>query len=113
MHDLGDAMTHCGLENIVMEMEVITMTYEDVMGLMHDLKKLGASNINTGRHRGLTGKRKLDMVLAAYEEFRKEGRVPASFEVIYGHAWKPGKTKTSKTSGNTAYIPVDSLKKRA
>lgn len=113
MHDLGDAMTHCGLEDIVMEMEIFTMTYENGMGLMRDLQKLGARNINPGRQKGLTGKGKLNSVLTNYEAFRRDGRLPASFEVIYGHAWKAEKAKPQMTRGDTAYVSVDSLKRRA
>jgi malonyl-CoA O-methyltransferase len=58
------------------------------MTLMRDLKELGAHNINPGRGQGLTGPRKLKAVMAAYEHFRQsDGLLPATYEVVYGHAW--------------------------
>ena len=41
------------------------------------------------RRHGLTGRGRLAGVRAAYEALREDGRLPATFEVIYGHAWKP------------------------
>jgi malonyl-CoA O-methyltransferase len=72
-----------------MDMEMITMTYADAGALMRDLKAIGAQNARADRRRGLTGRRKWQRMLAALEEFRRDGRLPASFEIIYGHAWKP------------------------
>jgi malonyl-CoA O-methyltransferase len=31
---------------------------------------------------------------AAYENLRRDGRLPASFEIVYGHAWKPARRLT-------------------
>ena len=89
MHDIGDALLHSGYSMPVMDMEYITLTYEDVRGVMKDLKAIGAHNVLHGRPRGLFGKSAWRQVLDRYEAKRKEGRLPATFEVIYGHAWKP------------------------
>jgi len=72
-----------------MDMEMITMTYADAAALMRDLKAIGAQNARSDRRRSLTGRRRWQRMLAALEEFRRDGRLPASFEVVYGHAWKP------------------------
>ena len=55
MHDIGDMLVHAGFANPVMDMEVLTLTYESVEQLMRELKALGAHNIAQGRGRGLTG----------------------------------------------------------
>ncbi len=89
MHDIGDALLHSGFSMPVMDMEYITLTYEDVKGVMKDLKAIGAHNALQGRPRGLFGKTAWHRVLEHYESRRKEGRLPATFEVVYGHAWKP------------------------
>jgi malonyl-CoA O-methyltransferase len=73
----------------VMDMEVLTLTYESVEQLMRELKALGAHNIARGRGRGLTGRGILRQLKHRYELRRLDGRLPATFEVIYGHAWKP------------------------
>jgi malonyl-CoA O-methyltransferase len=89
MHDIGDMLVHAGFSNPVMDMEVVTLTYQSVEQLMRELKALGAHNIAAGRERGLTGRRALQGVKERYEPRRREGRLPATFEVIYGHAWRP------------------------
>ncbi len=97
MHDIGDALIQCGLAEPVMDSETFTLTYPSLNKLMGDLKELGAHNVTAGRPRGLTGKGKLQTLGRAYEAFRLNGSLPATFEVIYGHAWAPKSGKTSQT----------------
>lgn len=89
MHDIGDALVRAGFVEPVMDVEHLTLTYDDVYGLMRDLKQIGAHNINTGRAAGLTGPRRMRAFEAAYERFRHDGRLPATYEVVYGTAWAP------------------------
>ena len=63
---------------------------------MGDLKHLGAHNITAGRPRGLTGRRRLQRMLQAYETYRHDGVLPASYEVVYGHAWVPSSQPESR-----------------
>jgi malonyl-CoA O-methyltransferase len=88
MHDLGDMLVHAGLADPVMEMEMITLEYSCVEAVMRDLKAIGARNAQPGRPRGLAGRARFREVIAGYERFRRDGVLPASYEVIYGHAWK-------------------------
>ncbi len=88
MHDIGDALLRAGFAEPVMDMEIMTLTYPDLHALMMDLKHIGAANLTQGRLRGLTGKARMQAVQAAYERYRlDDARLPATFEVIYGHAW--------------------------
>jgi malonyl-CoA O-methyltransferase len=89
MHDIGDMLVHSGFATPVMDMEYITVTYDDVMSLMRDLKAIGAQNATEGRRRSLTGKTAWRNVISRYESLSKDGKLPATFEVVYGHAWKP------------------------
>lgn len=89
MHDIGDMLVRAGLADPVMDMETITLTYADAGAMMRDLKALGAHNATAGRLRGLTGRSRWQRMLTALETNRRDGRLPASFEVVYGHAWKP------------------------
>lgn len=89
MHDIGDLLVFSGFATPVMDMEYITLTYNDVMAIMRDLKAIGAHNVTAGRHRGLTGKSGWQRVIEQYESLRQAGKLPATFEVVYGHAWKP------------------------
>ena len=97
MHDIGDLLVQNGFATPVMDMEVITLTYEDVKQMMHDLKLIGAHNVTQGRRHGLTGKNIWRQAINQYETLRLEGKLPATFEVIYGHAWKPQSRKAILT----------------
>ena len=88
MHEVGDALLEAGFINPVMDMEMITMTYQTVRQLMRDLKNIGASNTHHQRQKGLMGKVKLHAFEQAYHTFKtEEGLLPATWEIIYGHAW--------------------------
>lgn len=89
MHDLGDMLIHSGFAEPVMDMEIITLTYDDVKAVMQDLRNIGAHNATAGRRQGLMGKTAWQRVLENYECQRREGKLPATFEIVYGHAWKP------------------------
>ncbi|HUF21994.1 MAG TPA: malonyl-ACP O-methyltransferase BioC [Burkholderiales bacterium] len=90
MHDIGDMLIGSGLADPVMDMEHFTLTYPQVRDLMRELKALGAHNASRDRARGLTGRRTLARVEEHYARLRDgDGRLPATFEVVYGHAWKP------------------------
>ncbi len=89
MHDIGDALMRHGFAEPVMDTEYLTMTYRDALTLMKDLKQIGAHNVMQGRSRHLTSRTQLKQMLAAYEQFRHDGVLPASYEVVYGHAWVP------------------------
>ncbi len=96
MHDIGDMLVHAGFSEPVMDMEYITLTYDDVKSVLHDLKAIGAHNATKGRGQGLMGKSAFGRLLANYERLRKDGKLPATYEIIYGHAWKPEPRKTSE-----------------
>ena len=89
MHNIGDAMLEAGMAEPVVDVDRLQVTYADVPSLMRDLKTLGAHNVTRDRQRGLTGKGRLRAMYQAYEGFRRDGRLPASYEVVYGHAWAP------------------------
>lgn len=89
MHDIGDLLVNNRFSTPVMDMEYITLTYDDVISVMRDLKAIGAHNVIHGRQLGLMGKQRWRQAIDAYETLRQGGKLPATFEVIYGHAWKP------------------------
>ena len=93
MHDIGDALVRAGFSAPVLDVERFTLTYDDVQSVMRDLKSIGAHNATAGRARGLLGRGFLQKLAASYEQFRlgakqDGGKLPATFEVVYGHAWR-------------------------
>ena len=88
MHDLGDAMLRAGLHDVVMDTERMTARYADLATLTRELKQLGVSNAASGCSKSLTTSTSLVALEAAYEVFRRDTTLPASFEVVFGHAWR-------------------------
>ncbi len=99
MHDYGDMLLECGFSDPVMDVEVLTLTYSSLDDLFRDLRQSGAACAMQARRRGLMGRSAWHSARAAYEMLNKDGRLPATFEVVYGHAWKAQPKKTS--DGNT------------
>ncbi len=110
MHDIGDALVRAGFADPVMDVERFTLTYPDVPAVMRDLKALGAGNAQQAKRRGLTGRARFRRFLSAYEAMMQEGRVPATYEVVYGHAWAPASRRTA--DGQTVRIPIDKIGRR-
>lgn len=98
MHDVGDVVMRSGIASPVIEMEKITLTYDNVAKLIHDVRGLGG-NVLTDRRKGLMGRAAYQRFIGALEALRGEdGRIPLSFEVIYAHGFKAEK------SGQTAPV---------
>ncbi len=95
MHHIGDALLEAGFKDPVMDTETITVTYKDVYQIMRDLKTIGAHNVLNGRRHSLTGKKRLQAMVAEYETFRHEGILPMTYEIIYGHGWIPEPDKVN------------------
>ena len=112
MHDIGDALIRAGFEQPVMETERLILTYDDVYSLMRELKSLGAHNVVRGRRKSLTGKSRLQKMIDAYETRRSEAKLPATYEVVYGHAWCPHTVTAKKFDGVTAVFPVSAITRR-
>ena len=99
MHDIGDILVHAGFADPVMDQEIVTLTYTDLKPLLRELKGIGAHNVLPGRSTGLMGRQRWQRMVNAYELFRKDGRLPATYEVVYGHAWKPEFSKRKAIDG--------------
>lgn len=89
MHDVGDALLAQGFSDPMLDVERWTLSYADAPALMRELKAIGAGNALGERARGLTGRHRFARVLEAYERMRVDGRLPASYEVVFGQAQAP------------------------
>jgi malonyl-CoA O-methyltransferase len=99
MHDVGDLLLGAGFADPVMDMEIITLTYADLKAMLSELKSIGAHNVMPGRRAGLMGRDAWQRLVARYEAYRKDARLPATFEVVYGHAWKLAAAKRNRDDG--------------
>jgi len=84
---LGSALMHAELSEPVLDMDRTVLDYPDVLTLMRELKAIGAHNVTAGRARGLTGRKRLAAMTQAYEAMRRDGKLPATYEVIHAICW--------------------------
>lgn len=114
MHDVGDALLRAGLGDPVMDVDRLCVDYRQVRDLMRDLKAIGAHNVTADRPQGLTGRRRMAAVEQAYEPLRRDGHLPASYEVVYGHAWGEagGGSACAPQPGGEVSISLDRLRRR-
>ena len=88
MHDYGDMLVECGYADPVMDVETLTLSYSSLDDLFRELRQSGSACAMSARRHTLTGRSAWLEACARYEQQRQEGRLPVSFEVVYGHAWK-------------------------
>ncbi len=100
MHDFGDMMVASGFATPVMDAEIITLTYASPEELLREVRALGG-NPRDDRAQSLPSGRQARQMLGALEAQRGEdGRLRLTFEVAYGHAWKPMPSKSSRDNGD-------------
>lgn len=110
---LGTALMHAGLAEPVLDVDRIVTGYDDVLTLMHELKAIGAHNVTRGRARGLMGRQRLAAMTQAYETLRRDGKLPATWEVIHAICWgTDGSARHARGMSTEALISPSSIRKR-
>lgn len=109
MHDLGDALMRARLAEPVLDVEQFTLTYQNATALMRELKLIGARNAMQGRGSGLTGRRRMQALQNAYESFRQDGVLPATYEVVYGQAWGTGSVSVGHRQDGEVRVAVENI----
>ena len=116
MHDVGNALMQAGLEQPVLDTDTHELQYDTPLELMRDLQRIGANNVAAGRSRGLTGRRALAAMTSRYETFRRDGALPATYEVVYGVAWAAARANAPPgAAGGEAgehVVPLSALGRR-
>lgn len=93
MHVYGDMLLECGFADPVMDVETLTLTYASLGDLFRDLRQSGSNCAMQARRHALMGRAAWRAACSQYEQLAKDGRLPATFELIYGHAWKSAPNK--------------------
>ncbi len=103
----GDALVHAGFRDPVLDRDLFVNGYEDLPALVRELRAIGATNALATRRHTLTGKARFAAAAAAYERERRDGRLPATWEVIYAQAWAPQPGAPIREGGyDVASIPA-------
>jgi malonyl-CoA O-methyltransferase len=111
LRDVGDLLLNSGFADPVVDVDRMTRHYPKVMDVLRELKQIGAHNVALGRSRGLTGKQRFAQFQKTYEEMRMPQGVPATYEVVFGHAWAPTQEQARRSDGD-AIIPVSAIQRR-
>ena len=112
----GDAMIAAGFKDPVLDRDEFTLGHADLGALMRELRTLGATNAMRGRRRSLTGRARFARAAQAYEPLRRPageplgGLLPATWEVIYAHAWGPPPGAPIRVGGvDEVRVPVGAI----
>ncbi len=91
LRDAGALLGQAGFRLPVADVEPVTLLYKDIFTLMRDLRGMGQTNALTERLRTPTRRSVFDLADRLYRAYfgDAQGRVPATFDVIYLHGWKP------------------------
>ncbi|SDX96861.1 malonyl-ACP O-methyltransferase BioC [Lysobacter enzymogenes] len=110
----GDALIAAGFKNPVLDRDEFVLGHPDLGHLMRELRTLGATNASVERRRSLTGRARFARAAQAYEPLRgADGRLPATWEVIYAHAWGPEPGTPIRVGGvDEVQVPVSSIRVR-
>jgi malonyl-CoA O-methyltransferase len=107
MHDLGDLLVHQGFADPVMDQEQLQLTWSSPQAMLAELRGLGG-HVGAQRFAGCRTPRWRDRLLAALaERADPQGRIRMSFELVYGHAYKPA---PRPGRGDPVTVSLDALR---
>lgn len=113
IQQVGDALVAAGFRNPVLERDLFDLHYAQVMDLLRELRAIGAGDARVQRPRGLGGKDRQKAMIAAYENLRRDGRLPSTWEVITATAWSPAPGAPRREQGvDVASFPADRIPRR-
>ncbi|MGR8947593.1 MAG: malonyl-ACP O-methyltransferase BioC [Gammaproteobacteria bacterium] len=112
MHDVGDALIRAGFAAPVLQTDRVTMTYGSMRDVMRDLRGIGAANKAESRRRGLSPREVFRRAEEKYEAYRQQGLLPATYEIVYAHAFSPNKADPAQDGSLVSTFPLDQLSRR-
>jgi SAM-dependent methyltransferase len=111
LSDAAGLLQRAGFALPVADSETITVTYDDAFALMRDLRGMGETNAAALRRRNFSRRATL---LGAMDRYRiahaKDGRIPATFEVLFLTGWAPHESQQQpKRPGSAKARLADAL----
>ena len=103
---LGALLQRTGFALPVVDSDRITVTYESAQALMHDLRAMGEANATQGRARHFARRETLRALETCYRESfgHADGRIPATFHVLYLTGWKPHESQQQPARRGSATV---------
>lgn len=111
MPRFGDALIAAGFRDPVLDRDLFRLGHADLPSLMRELRTLGATNAMQDRRRALTGRARFARAAQAYETMRSpDGSLPATWEIIYAHAWGPAPGAPIRRNGyDEVRVPASAI----
>lgn len=108
VRDAGDLMSRAGFALPVMDSDTITVSYPDPFKLMKDLRGMGETNAVLEARKGFTKRTTLMRAAALYQEKYggDDGRIPATFQVIYLTGWSPAPLQPQPLKPGSATVSL-------
>ncbi len=97
MHDFGDMLVAAGFATPVMDVERLTLTYPSARALLAEVRALGRNPRDDRAPHLPSGRAAAALVDALDAQRDAAGRIALTFEVVYGHAWKPQPRRPGET----------------
>jgi SAM-dependent methyltransferase len=112
VRELGGLLQRAGFALPVVDVDSVEVTFADAFALMHDLRGMGEANALRARRAGATRRGTFLRAAALYRERfgTGEGRIPATFEIVYLTAWAPhGSQQRALAPGSARARLADAL----
>ena len=106
MHDIGDALVQSGLREPVLDVDRLTIRYEDSAKLFADLTNVGARNALAQRNRSLVSRDRFDRMLRILTSADGSNTIQLELELVDGHCWGGGgKAQPGDVKIDASHIP--------
>ena len=107
MHDVGDSLVRAGLRDPVLDVDRLTIRYENAERLFADLSACGARNALRHRRHTLTGRGRLAAFRRALTGGDRCDGLEVELEIVYGHCWGSGQARRDgETRIDAGTIPI-------
>lgn len=104
VREMGSLLQRAGFALPVTDVEIVTVRYRDPFALMHDLRAMGLTNVLLDRRRTPLRRDTLLRAAALYAErfADPDGRLRASFEILWLSGWAPHESQQKPLKPGTA-----------
>ena len=108
VRDAGALLQRAGFALPVIDSEIITLTYRDLLTLLREIKQMGEANALTQQHQGMTGKQFWPRVMQHYAEHfsNAEGKLNATVELVFMTAWAPHESQQQPAKRGSGQIAL-------
>ncbi len=114
LRDIGGLLQRAGLALPVTDVDRVVVRYDGAFALMHDLRRMGATNILLERRRGPTRRSTMLRMAQIYAErfADPDGRIRATFDIIWLSGWAPHESQPKPLRPGSATTSLEEAVKR-